>query len=233
MPRFSVRGITPLPPQIGTPFSLWSDTRGENQSPGNNITTTVNVPAGSAILLSVGPWATASQNGIVTAAPTDSAGNSYLLVVQAPATAGIIYPCAFYLCTNCLHLPAGSTITAPANTGTVSETLLAFGITGANGGADPSTNTFGTSSSSGNLGAGGISIGPLASSNEIIFGYMGTSGTLGTITYPPGFAEISTDPSSFSMSYAIVNSNAAVTFNPTFTVSGGHVTACLAGLKAG
>jgi hypothetical protein len=194
---------------IGTPVALIG---AQNRPSGGHNTTTGHAPVGSLIVVLLFAWT--GVNGAATGV-TDSAGNTYTLAVQDPATASIGYPCAIYYCNNSANdLPSGGWI-ASTNSGATNFSIAAYAIPGANGGLDVAMSAH-------NAGATTLSLvsGALASANEILIGLMATTSNFGTVTEPGGFTLLSGFPiGGQDAAYEIVSSNASVTYNPSWTNS--------------
>lgn len=209
---------------IGTPVQL--ATFVANNISGNSITTTVDAPAGSLIIVFVSAWA--GTNGTATTV-IDSASNTYTLAVQNVATVGQPYPGAIFYCLNSANdLPIGGTVTV-SNSGSINQNVGIWKVSGANGGLDAINKTFssGTSLS--------ISTGTLTSSSEIVFGGVGTAGSMTGYTIGSGFTELffgfTGSMSAAGFGYQIVSSTTSVTWAPSWT-GGGNKFGVLASFKA-
>jgi hypothetical protein len=199
--------------QIGTPTSILTPVT--NSASGTAISTTVDTPIGSLIVVAVSAWN--SLNGTVTSV-TDSAGNSYT-AVQRAANASEPYPSAIFYSSNTPNdLPNGGTITA-TNSGGVTQNVAAYKISGANGGIDVSTSTFVNGNTTLSL-----SSGVLAVPNEILIGVTSSRNSLSGFTAGSPFTELLfgvTGVSTFA--YDIVSATTSVTYGPSWTNNGAMI----------
>jgi hypothetical protein len=212
---------------IGTPILI-----GNQENSPTTITTSVDAPAGSLIVVAVGCWD--NQNSTIISV-TDSALNTYDIAVQATAPS-VSAPCGIAYCLNSTNdLPSGGTITI-TQSGLVQAILGAWIVSGANGGLDaaPAGVTPGAGASSVS-----ISTGTLAQANEIVFGFVTTSQSISVLSNPSGFTELwnntATPPgpidNTMAFSYNIVSSTSTVTYNPSWT-SAVNVASVMASFKA-
>jgi hypothetical protein len=201
---------------IGTPVRIIPKT--ENWPSNQHIATNVDAPKGSLIVVMVGAWA--STNGTATAV-TDSAGNTYTLAVQVPATSGVPYPAAIFYSSNTSNdLPSGGWINV-TNSGANAVIVWAGYVTGANGGLDATAQVGSTATTSVTL-----STGALNSSNEIVFGGLSTTQNFTFQTCASGFTELWNNTNScggpfdngLGWAYDIVKSKTSITYHPSFNI---------------
>jgi hypothetical protein len=168
-------------------------------------TTTDNCPAGNLIV--VVPYPNALGDTITNV--TDSAGNTYTKAV-ATAAGSQYFTCSIWYCTNCLHLPAGGTITISGSSSSIDFT--AYSVANANGGLDVTNSTQKTTTTGSSL---SLSSGSLAQADTILFAACFPSNAPATPTasgwtpYDGAYAYYKTPGSTSSQSFAPSWSGAA------------------------
>lgn len=178
-------------------------------------TTTNDCPAGNLIV--VLPYCD-NLNGTVTSI-TDGAGNIYVKAVQTATQSGQFTSSIWY-CTNCLHLPAGSTIHIIGVPTAIDMTV--YFVSGANGGLDLTNSTVINT----NVTTLSLTTGTLSQADEIIICMFTPANSP-----PPGTATGFTQYDGAYGFYKIVSSTASQTFTPVWTGSA-HASAVLATFKA-
>lgn len=122
-------------------------------------TTTDNCPAGNLIVFVPYPN---SLNGTITGV-TDSVGNTYTKAI-ATATQSGQFTCSLWYCSNCAHLPAGSTFHVSGSPTAIDFT--AYYVANANGGVDVAVSTVKSTAGTSLT----LASGTLAQADEILFG---------------------------------------------------------------
>jgi len=188
---------------ITTPIRIASDSGVASGSP---ITTTVDAPAGSLIVVVAYAWA--SDDALITGV-TDNAGNTYTQAVQPPAAVGVFNAAIFY-CQNTPHdLPVGGHITVTMASGTYAADV--YVVQNANNGVGPIDFNNTTSDVTGVT----LSTGALSEAPAIVFGALNFSTSLGTITHP-NFTSLSSNE---EVDYLITTTTDAVIYSPSWVTS--------------
>lgn len=176
----------------------------------NGITTQVDAPAGSLIIVKVANWTNLTA---FSGTPlTDSAGNTYTLAVQSSGSnvVGIFY------CSNSAHdLPAGSTITFNQS-GITNFALTACYVANANGGLDKTV----TSSVAAPATVNSISLtsGTLTTANQILLvAWWSTVSGVFPFTEPAGWTSVAPwlpFQAGLDLAYKTVAATTTQTYNP-------------------
>lgn len=177
-------------------------------------TTTNDCPAGNLIVVVPYPG---SLNGTVTGV-TDSVGNTYTKAVGTATQSGQ-FTCSLWYCSNCAHLPAGSTIHVSGSPTSIDFT--AYYVANANGGVDVAVSTVKSTAGTSLT----LASGTLAQADEILFGLCfpanapATPTASGWTAYDGAYAY-----------YATPGATASVNFSPSWSGSA-KATAVIASFK--
>jgi len=200
---------------------------GANSVGGGNasvsITSTVDVPPGSLVVMEAGMRANASFSGC-----SDSAGNSYTLVGMQTGA-----PIANYTCYSIttIDLPIGSTYTA-TSANTSAKAVIVGAWSGVDQASPHDSASVGTTSPTAGTGGTGtaISIGPSGTpacpggTNCSLQIGVFTDTSAGTITEDPNFTSFAGTSNTSPVpdfTYRIASSTATISYAPTMSVSGG------------
>ncbi len=206
---------------ISTPTQI---AKGTGVASGATVTTTVDAPKASLIVVAVLAWQTA--NSAITGL-TDSAGNTYTQAIQSVATATVFASSIWYCSNTPNDLPIGGTLTATTAGGTYG--LFAYVVTGCNGGADKTNTTLKTS---GNNKTFSLATGTLTVANELIFGAFLPGASTGVITESAGFSSLDNTASFDLISYKIANATGTVTWSPSWATNLAIYSAVLASFES-
>ena len=214
-----IRAPTPSGTGIGTPFVIISNDIGPFNSGSASSGTTVAAPAGSTIVIVLGPFA---NTGVTIVSVVDSAGNTYALS-QAAAVATVFTIAEAYSVNTTFNLPIGGTFTAVVSDASQWFLGNGYAVSGAASGHDISVSinqtTAGTSAS--------LASGTLAQALEILFCTTSLN-TGGTFTESAGYTNLygAGGAGGRGLGYKKTSVTTTSTYGPSWTGSQKYSAAC-------
>lgn len=190
---------------IGTPTPITSTTLSSTAS-GSSITTTVDAPVGSLIIVAI-----LSPQSTVTNV-TDSAGNSYSKAIASTTTTGYSTSSIWYCNNSSIDLPSGGTITVTLSSG--NYYAVAAKTSGAIGGLDLTNTTLVNSTSL------SLSTGTLNQSTEVVFGMISNFEGSTSFVESANFTTLVTaydQANLLDLAYDVVSATTSVTYAPSWT----------------
>jgi hypothetical protein len=183
------------------------------------ITTAADSPAGNLIVVFTGY----AGGGVTVVSVTDSAGNTYT-PLTAVVNAGVNNSATPFYAKNALHLPSGGTITATFSTSAVPQYVGAVSVANANAVAPLDAQGAGDINGGASGLAPSVSTGPLAQSNEVVFGWVFiASGAADGFTEAPGFisdtATSSAATNILRSAYQLPTNTSSVTYSPVMALA--------------
>lgn len=182
----------------------------------NTVTTTVDIPVGSLVVVSVGGFSQTDED-YSTHSVTDGHSNTYTFAVQSTPTSGHVGVSLFYCSNTANDIPSGSTITY-THTGVSCELIVGY-VTGYNGGLDV-TNQLVQSSSVTSI---TLSVPTLAQANELVIGTGASDGNFNGLTEGNSYTNVG----SFSAgahwqdwAYLATSTTTPAAYNPSWSSSG-------------
>lgn len=184
---------------------------------GGTAATNHDAPVGSLIVAFVTGWGTANAS---ISTLIDSAGNTYTQLAQNTAVAGIFNGSIWICAKSTVDLPSGGTFKATTSNAST-YAIMAYSVSGANGGADKNNSTTATSTST------SLATGTLTVPSQIVFACLVFNAAEGVFTEASGFTTLAHfgTGGGHSFAYQIVSATTTVSYAASWVSSVGYALA--------